>query len=110
MQTPSTAPAQPLISRRSVLVACLGVIVSALVIGSGKASQDAAGILFALFWGVFAVSLLVAYAGAVVLALRVRSLLLLLLVFVIPVPPFGPLLCALLTNVVAAPGGRGGRR
>lgn len=104
VQTAPKTPTQPFLSRRAVGVACLACIVSALVVGSGKATQNAAGVLYALSTGVFVVSLLVAYVGAAVLAVRAHSLLLLLVVFVIPVPPLGPLLCLVLTGAVTRPG------
>lgn len=97
------ASAPPLVTRRSVALACLGVIVALLVLGTGHAIQNGIGVLYALAVGVLVVSLVLAYGGAMVLAFRARSLLLALVIWVIPVPPFGPLLCVLLSGLRSAP-------
>jgi hypothetical protein len=98
VQSQPGTPDQPFITRRSVALACAGSLVMLLIVGSTRATQNSQGLLIALSYGVLAAFLLVAYIGAAMLALRARSVLLFLLIFVIPVPPFGPLLCVLLTG------------
>jgi hypothetical protein len=97
LQSKPAAPSQPFVTRRSVAIAWAGSLVMVLIVGSSKATQNGQGLLIALGYGVLAACLLVAYVGAVILAIRARSVLLLLLVFVIP-PPFGPLVCVLFTG------------
>ena len=103
MQSKPATPNQPFITRRSVAIAWAGSLVMVLIVGSSKATQNGQGLLLALGYGLLVACLLVAYVGAVILAIRARSLLLLLLVFVIP-PPFGPLVCVLFTGPRPRPG------